>query len=174
MRRQLKGRFTGRVLICWAARFAASTCSEAGTSLLEVALLIPMLSLLFLAVIDVGRLAYMSIEVSNAARAASAYGAQSHITAVDSTGMVQAAKNDAPDITGLAATAIHFTVCSGSATAGGGIGPVVPPLLSSCPGARLLLYVQVSTSATYTPWFPYTGSPGSWQLSGLSTMRAED
>ena len=132
-----------------------------------------MLSLLFLAVIDVGRLAYMSIEVSNAARAAASYGSQSHITATDSTGMVQAAKNDAPDLTGLTAVATHFTVCSNAYTTGG-VGPIVPPILSSCPGARLLVYVQVSTSATYTPWFPYTGSPSSLTLSGLSTMRAEN
>jgi Flp pilus assembly protein TadG len=126
-----------------------------------------MLLLLLLALIDVGRLAYMSIEVSNAARAAASYGSQSHITAVNSTGMVQAAKNDAPDLSGLTPTAIHFCTCSNA-------GGQVTCTLSSCPSARLLLYVQVSTSATYTPWFPYTGSPGSWILSGSSTMRAEN
>jgi Flp pilus assembly protein TadG len=173
MQHQLQGRFPRRVIGRWSARFAALTCPEAGASLLETALLTPMLLLLILAVIDVGRLAYMCIEVSNAARAAASYGAQNHITATDSTGMVQAAKNDAPDLTGLTAVATHFTVCSNSYTAAG-IGPIVSPVLSSCPGARLLVYVQVSTSATYAPWFPYTGSPGSWSLSGSSTMRAED
>jgi Flp pilus assembly protein TadG len=167
MRPHLKGKFPRRVIQRWYARLSASTCPEAGASLVETALLTPMLSLLLLAVIDVGRLAYMSIEVSNAARAGASYGAQSSATAVNSTGMVQAAKNDAPDLSGLSPSATHFCTCSN----GGGS---VTCALSSCPGARLLLYVQVSTSATYTPWFPYTGSPGSWTLSGSSTMRAEN
>jgi Flp pilus assembly protein TadG len=167
MRHQFKGRLPYGVIRRSFARLATSTCSEAGASLLETALLVPMLSLLFLAVIDVGRLAYMSIEVSNAARAGASYGSQSHITAVNSTGMVQAAKYDAPDISGLTPVATHFCTCSNASGH-------VTCALSSCPSARLLVYVQVSTSATFTPWFPFTGSPGSWSLSGSSTMRAEN
>lgn len=164
---QLEGTSPLRVIGRWFARLAVSTWSETGGSLLETALLVPMLTLLFLAVIDVGRLAYMSIEVSNAARAGASYGAQSHLTAVNSTGIGQAAKNDASDLTGLTATATHYCQCSNGTSQ-------VTCSLSSCTSARLLVYVQVSTSATFTPWFPFKGSPGSWSLSGLSTMRAEN
>jgi Flp pilus assembly protein TadG len=143
---------------------------EAGTSLLELALLMPVLSLLTLGVIDLGRLGYMSIEVSNAARAGAAYGAQSHITAADSAGMVQAAKNDAPDLSGLSASATYYINCYIS-----GIGITrLARGVTVCSGGRPELYVEVSTTATYTPWFSYRGSPALWTLTGASSMRAGD
>ena len=48
--------------------------SPSGQSLLEVALLTPMLLALLLGAIELGRYAYISILVGNAARAGAAYG----------------------------------------------------------------------------------------------------
>src|SRR5215469_8816859 len=67
---------------------------QSGQTLLEVALLLPLLVLLLLGVIEMGRYAYISILVGNAARAGVAYGAQTHITAADTAGIVTAADND--------------------------------------------------------------------------------
>src|SRR3974390_781224 len=69
--------------------------SESGQGLVELALV----SGLFFVPILIGagefaRAAYAYIEVSNAARAAVQYGAQNGATALDTAGMLTAAKND--------------------------------------------------------------------------------
>src|ERR1700688_1288841 len=69
--------------------------SESGQSLVEVALMLPFLLLLVLGVIEIGRYAYVSILVANAARAGAAYGSQSPFTAANPNGLiVTAADND--------------------------------------------------------------------------------
>src|SRR5580692_8607278 len=68
--------------------------SPSGQSLLEVALLTPMLLALLLGVIELGRYAYFSILVGNAARAGAAYGAQNLVLSGDLTGIQTAADND--------------------------------------------------------------------------------
>src|SRR5216683_157093 len=68
--------------------------SSSGQSLLEVALLTPMLLALLLGVIEMGRYAYISILVGNAARAGAAYGAQNLVLSIDTSGIQTAANND--------------------------------------------------------------------------------
>ena len=62
--------------------------------MLEVALLLPVLLILALGVIELGRYMYISILVGNAAHAGAAYGAQSLPLSVDTTGIQTAADND--------------------------------------------------------------------------------
>lgn len=114
--------------------------------------------------IDFGRLAYMYIEVHTAARAGVSYGAQTHITAADNTGMQTAAYNDAADLstgapTNFVATASHFCVCSNNNSDTS--SPQVVCAESSCSGSMLIEYVQVETQASYQPWFPWPGAPTS-------------
>src|ERR1700756_3771883 len=68
--------------------------AESGQTLLEIALLLPMLVLLALGVIEFGRYGYIGILVANAARAGTAYGTQTLPQSVDTTGITNAAKND--------------------------------------------------------------------------------
>src|SRR6266851_62583 len=68
--------------------------SPSGQSLLEVALLTPMLLALLLGAIELGRYAYISILVGNAARAGAAYGAQNLVLSIDTSGIQTAAYND--------------------------------------------------------------------------------
>src|SRR5215471_11655962 len=68
--------------------------SQSGASLLEFALLLPVLLLLLLGVIEIGRYAYVGILVGNAARAGAAYGVQSNAQSVDTVGITNAAIND--------------------------------------------------------------------------------
>src|SRR6516165_4253834 len=72
-----------------------------GQSLVELAISLPVLVLLFLAAADFGRLFYMWIAVNNAARAGAQYGSQTLVTAANSASMIQAAKDDGSNITGL-------------------------------------------------------------------------
>jgi Flp pilus assembly protein TadG len=163
--RTLCGRKTG-----WRIAFkSAALNDEKGQTLAEMALALPMLLLMLVGVIEFGRIAYFSIEVSNAAHAGVQYGAQSRASAADNAGMVQAALNDGQNVSGLSGSVSHSCVCSnGSATP-----PAAPNCaLSDCSsGQRLTEYVQVDTSATVSPLFHYPGIPASFSLSGRAIMR---
>jgi len=59
---------------------------QSGQSLMEFAIILPLLLLLLVGVIEIGRYAYASILVGNAARAGAAFGAQDHFTAGNPNG----------------------------------------------------------------------------------------
>ena len=71
-----------------------SPANEAGQSLLEVALLLPILCLLVVGITDIGRAAAVTIMVNNAATAGVEYRSRTGTTASDTTGMQNAATND--------------------------------------------------------------------------------
>jgi Flp pilus assembly protein TadG len=146
---------------------------ESGDSLVEVALLLPVLTMLLVGTIDLGRLAYMSIEVSNAARAGVQYGQQNSSTWSDVNGMQTAATNDAADLVGatngsLSATATYWCQCSDGTSVTQSCSPSAP----SCSSTHLVNYVKVVATATYKPWFPCPGIPSSTTLSSQAVMRA--
>ncbi len=145
-------------------RYAAPQ-GEIGSALVELALTLPIFVLLLVGVAEFGRLAYAGIEISNAARAGVAYGAQSHITASDSAGMQQAAINDASNIVGLSAKGAHFCSCSD--------GTASTCLPTDCSGARIIEYVQVNTSAVVDALSHYPGLPKTFTLTGRAIMRVE-
>ena len=142
--------------VTWGAR-------EGGASLVEFALMLPFLSLLLLGVIDFGRAFYVDVEVSNAAYTGALYGTQNYS---DTTGMQNAALGDAPDITGITATANYGCECSDGSNA-----------VASCSSqptcsVNVVNYVQVTTSATYKPMFPWPGIPSSIAMQGSAKLRA--
>lgn len=139
---------------------------KSGQALLEVALLLPLLLLMLIGVIEIGRAAYVSIIVSNAAHAGALYGAQNPATAADNAGTVQAALKDGQDVSGLTATATHLCTCSSGSSAPN-------CALSDCASGRLIEYVQVNTSAVFYPLFHYPGMPASFKLKGQSVVRVE-
>ncbi len=138
----------------WTARLTCGRAGsrETGTALVELALTLPLLVVLLAGAAQYGRLAYLAIEVANAARAGAAYGAQNHATASDTGvngGMVLAAKNDATDVTGtdvttaLSATASNLCACSNALASTSACSSTF-----SCSGTnRIVEYVQVKTSA---------------------------
>lgn len=142
--------------------------NDCGQALVELALMFPMFILLLVGAAEFGRLAYAAIEVSNAARAGAAYGAQTHLTASDLTGIKLAATQDAPNVTGVIATASNSCACS--------TGGTIPCIyaLSLCPSpARIIEYVHVNTTATVDTMFNYPGFPHTFTLTGQATMRVE-
>ncbi len=140
--------------------------NEGGQALVELALVMPIFVLLLIGAAEFARLAYASIEVSNAARAGIQYGAQNRITAMDISGMAQAAANDGSNITSLQATASNFCVCSN------GTSITCANAAANCT-ARILEYVQVNTSAVVNPLFYCPGLPKTFTLQGQATMRVE-
>jgi Flp pilus assembly protein TadG len=150
-------------------RFAPCILRDSGQSLIELALVAPIFFALLLGAVEFGRLAYDSIEVSNAARAGVAYGAQSAATAVDTAGIRQAAINDGANITGLNVSPTQFCSCSGSPASHVDCSNAA----TTCGSARVLSYVEVQTSASIDPLIHLPGFPTTFNLNGQAIMRVE-
>ena len=137
------------------ARFHAS----GGQTIVELALLLPVLLLLLVGVTEVGRYAYFDILVSNAARAGAQYGAQSLIQAADATGIEAAAHNDG--LKTMLVTTQQLCGCN--------LG--VPPVACGGTCAKPQVYVEVTASDTYNSLFQYPGFPAQFTPSSTVTMR---
>jgi Flp pilus assembly protein TadG len=137
--------------------------SESGDAMVELSLSLTLLTLVLVGTAEAGSLAYSAIEVSNAAHAGAVYGSQSHATADDVSGMQTAATQDAPNVSGITATASRFCQCSGAGTS--------TCAVTDCSGSRIVEYVQVNTTATVTPSIKVPGSPSSYTFTGKAIMR---
>src|ERR1019366_10628425 len=67
--------------------------SERAQSLVELSLLAPILLILVIGVVEMGRYASLSIQVGNAARPGAQFGAESLANAADATGIQGAVQN---------------------------------------------------------------------------------
>jgi Flp pilus assembly protein TadG len=142
---------------------------ERGTSLVEMALLLPFLLLLLMVAVDFGRAYYMSIEVDNAARAAAQYGINSP---TDLTGMQTAAANDASDIStlgGWQAVATSGCMCAD------GTGATQTPCNNTSPPTcgsqtRVVDFVNITTQVNYTPFFAIPGVISGFTIKGAATF----
>jgi Flp pilus assembly protein TadG len=139
-------------------RNAGRVCVSGGQTVLELALLLPLMLLLLIGVIEIGRFAYFDILVSNAARAGAQYGAQSLIQAADKNGIQTAAQNDG--LTTMTITSAQQCNC-GLGTPGG------------CPVAcaQPTVYVAVTATEKFNSLFKYPGLPKSMTLASTATMR---
>jgi Flp pilus assembly protein TadG len=149
---------------------------NSGQAFVELALILPIFILLLVGIAEIGRLAYASIEVSNAARAGVAYAAQNHTTAQDTANIQTAAQQDAPNITTLTATPTYSCSCESllgvMTTPGSCTG--ISTAVGSCPSpSRIVLYVQVTTAAPVNTLFNFPGIPSSMTLRGFASMRVE-
>jgi hypothetical protein len=137
--------------------FSRPDRSEAGASLAEVVVMTPMLLLILFGMTDLGRWAFLAIEVSSAARAGAQYGGQNRGTALDSSGIQTAARNDVSLDPLICATCTHPLTVSSSASCACSSNLAVPVScnLSSCSTSQLIPILTVTTSASYTPWILY-------------------
>jgi Flp pilus assembly protein TadG len=138
--------------------------SEQGTSLVETAVLVPSLLMVLIGAIDFGRAYYLANEVAGAAQAGAVYGS-TDIT--DTTGMTNAAKDDAPDVSGISVTPSWGCECSDGTKASASCASTP----TGC-SANVVYYATVTASATYTPMFPWKGINSSIAIARKSTMRA--
>ena len=137
--------------------------ADDGAALTELVIVAPLLLILLIGLIEVGRFAQYSILVANAARAGVQYGAQDLGTAGDVTGIQTAAQNDA-NVTGLTVTPIKFCQCAdGTASA---------CLQTDCPTPNhRLVFVQVDVSGTIPSLLNYPGVPASQTVTSRAVMR---
>lgn len=145
----------------------AHATRQGGQSLVELALVVPLLLLLLVGVIEIGRFAYYSILVSNAARAGAQYGAQSLATAADTLGIQQAAQSDGQGITTPTLTINPVQRCGCSATTLGSCGAPIVCVKPEHP----LVYVQVTTIGSFNSLFKYPGLPATLNVTSVEEMR---
>ena len=167
--------------------------SQSGQTLLEVALMLPLLLLLIVGVIELGRYAYITILVGNAARAGAAYGAQNGGTSVDTAGIITAADNDfqnnGQNLSKLTVSSVvscgcdnagtltvDFTTAAGCSDA---TSPGLTALISACVpptgSGHWVSMVAVTGSGTFNGLFnaPGIGIPSSITVSKTATMRVQ-
>jgi Flp pilus assembly protein TadG len=138
--------------------------SERGTSVIEFAIIMPVLIFLVIGIIDVGRGMYFGIVAQNAARAGAAYGSQSLSTAEDGSGMSTAASTDGAGVTWSVTTACLLSV-SGA--------PLVPcpSNLSSSITTTTVIYVKVQATGSFSTLIQYPGLPSTIPVTGTSIVR---
>jgi Flp pilus assembly protein TadG len=142
-----------------------------GNSLVELALVMPIYILLLGGAVEFGRLAYFDVEISNAARAGVAYGSQSLATASNTTAIETAAKNDAPNLTNVAAITFSPAPAVVCQCDNAGTFTNMATCGSACSPGRIVQYVKVNTSATVNSLLHYPGLGTSYTLTGQAIMR---
>jgi Flp pilus assembly protein TadG len=138
---------------------------QRGQSVAEVALLTPILLLMLVGTIEIGRFAYYAIEATGAARAGAQYGMQSLIDSKDLAGIQLAARSDAPELSGLQVTATDLCACSNN-----------PSNYMGCPARRCgaghpVVFLEVNATAQVPSLFHYPGLPGTFTANGKAIMR---
>ncbi len=159
--------------------------SQSGQALVELAFVLPLLLVLALGVIEIGRFAYISILVGNAARAGSAYGSRGLVQSADTTGIANAAKYDFAGATSgttntngldqstLSVSSVYTCGCDSNGTISsdttGNCTPTGAP--PTCAAGHWVVTIHVTTSGTFNALFNYPGIPASLAVSGTSSMR---
>jgi Flp pilus assembly protein TadG len=152
---------------------------DEGTSLLEMALLLPIMLLMVIGIIEVGRYAALSITVANAARSAVQYGAQNLAASGDGNGIKNAALNDASLNDAQGNPILSVSPASGSPSSYLVCGCFskdfsASDLSMTCPASGCIspvVYVSVKVTGTFTSLFKYPGIPSPITLSSTAQMQ---
>lgn len=137
---------------------------EAGSSLVELAAVLPFFMLILVAAIDLSRAFYLGMEVAGASHAAAQYGIQNP---TDTAGITAAAKSDAPDVSNL----VVSSPTQGCECSDGGSSSTNCATTPTCT-YNVVYWVTVRTSVTYKPIFPWPGIPSTITLANSATMRS--
>ena len=121
--------------------------SDSGQTIVEVAVVAPLLFVLLAGAIGVGRSAPLDMRFASAARAGAQYGSQNLVTADDSSGMQTAGTNDGHSWTGLTVAGSPFCKCAD--------GSNTSCTANACSSNHRLVYVTVTATASFRPMFNY-------------------
>lgn len=135
---------------------------ERGQSLVETALVVPVLVILLVGAVEMGRVVYASIAVANAAKAGAQYGCENGYTAQDTSGIALAASSEAPSLT-LSTSSSSVCACSD--------GTASTCLNTDCPNSHIEQTLTVNTSATVSSKIRLPGLPNSYTVKGQSIQR---
>jgi Flp pilus assembly protein TadG len=149
--------------------------SEAGGALVELAIALPVVIVVFAATIDFARVFYTAMALTDAARAGAQYGSHNSANATDTAGM-QSRATAATNTTGITAVATRLCECATDAGVFSATSPTAndctSPVTTSCPSKHLVVTVSVTTTKTFTTVITgFPSIPGSVSLSRTATMR---
>ncbi len=122
-----------------------------GQSLVEFALIAPVLIILVLGVIDYGRVYFAYVSVTNAARNGAHFASDGPVAAADLDGIKSAAVADTGELLNTSPTNPGVSVATGTDSQG-------------------RLYADVTVSYTFSTMFPWPGLPSSMNVE--RTVRA--
>jgi len=134
-----------------------------GSSLVELALLTPLLLTIVLGAVDLGRIYFMSIEVAGATDAGALYGTH-HVT--DAAGIQAVVTANASDVANLSIVSTNGCEC-----ADGTQSSTACSSAPSCSSSNLVYWVNVTTTATANPLFPWPGIPSTVTIYNTAKMR---
>ncbi len=135
---------------------------------MEFAIAIPLLMLLLLGAAELGRYAYFSIIVANAARAGAQYGSQNGTTALDSPGIQTAVQNDGTNgISALAVSSSSSCWCWNGTT----YASTTCSLPLHCASGHPVEFISVTVSGTAHSIMKYPLLPSTLPVSATTTMR---
>ena len=157
---------------------------QRGQALIDLAFLMPILAGLCIGVIEMGRYAYVSILIGNAARGGAGYGSQSLPQSVDTTGIANVAKYDFAGATGgttkkngqlasaLTVTSVVSCGCDSSGTTvTAGCSTDTNPSAGSCASGHWVVVLSVTATGTFSALFNYPWIPSSITVTRTSSMR---
>jgi Flp pilus assembly protein TadG len=145
--------------------------SQSGQSLVELALLTPLLLLMIIGIVEMGRYTYIAILVGNAARTGASWGAQTHITAANQAGIIAAADNDFKN-NGLKTSNLQVTSSYSCGCDNGGTITVLSCATTCAIGAgNEVVSLKVTAAGTFNSLFNYPGIPKSLKLTSTATQR---
>jgi Flp pilus assembly protein TadG len=140
--------------------------SDSGNALVELALVTPLLTLLVIGVVGVGRVFQTAMVLSNAARVGAQYGAQDRAKSLDTAGIRTAAQQEAPSIPGLPVSSSRVCECPG--------GVVVACTTATCVGYGVpMLFLEVTTTTTFNSMVAIPPIPSSIALSRTARLRVQ-
>lgn len=144
-------------------RSAAFARRQDGNSLIETAFVLPVLLLLLAGAVDIGRAFRAAMIVNQAASTGAAYGIQNPS---DTAGMQLAAKTDTSTLVTVVPAATYGCECPDGTSISCSPQASCPSLMNS------VYYVEVDTTATYTPMLPWPGISSTIPLSAKVRLRA--
>jgi Flp pilus assembly protein TadG len=149
--------------------------NEVGGALVEAALTAPVLVTMLLGMVELGRVAYIAIETSNAARAAVSYGSQNSLTASDTGGMTSVAQLEA---SGLASQNVNLSVSAVGNCACSSPDTTVTPFACAdastalCPDPSFVEQtLNVTVTATFDPIIHVKGLVGPFTIYGHAKQK---
>ena len=139
--------------------------SRRGNVAIEFGFLVPILVLLTLAAVELGRLGSEYTRVKHAAHAGTQYGTKDQSNAANVPGIIQAARSDAED------TAKELTIAARRYCRCPTASSEVACSTTCSDGKFSPMFVEVSVSRDLTPIIPYAGLPLSYPISVQNTGR---
>ena len=142
------------------------TENSRGTAAVEMAAILPILVVITLGAVDLGRVFYDAVGVANAARAGLSYGSLDDARSKDMSMITSTATADAVSMYGgVTLNVTRFCECSDES--------VVDCEDGTCSEGTRRVYVKVEASKTFSTTLPYPRIPSSTTITRESYMRAQ-